>query len=166
MKNTEITTRSLTFGALFCAMIYISTTFLVLPLPSNMGYYHLGDTMVLLSGALLGPFFGPLSAALASSLSDVSLGYSIYTPATLIVKGLMSFWSAKMIKKESKLGKKIVFAIVALLTLVGGYFIYESILTSPQVAIASIIPNAIQGSIGILFFFIIYSVLPEINIRG
>ncbi len=56
------------------ALTCIATMIIHIPTP-GLGYIHFGDGMVLLSGILLGPLYGSLSAGIGSMLADVFSGY-------------------------------------------------------------------------------------------
>lgn len=49
---------------------------------------NLGDCFVLLSGWLLGPWYGAAAAGIGSMLVDLLSGCGHYVPGTLIIKGL------------------------------------------------------------------------------
>ena len=71
------------FAALGCAM-----TFVHIPYP--LGYLNLGDCIVLLSAVLLPPGYAMAAAGIAGASADLFLGYSLYAPATFIIKALMA----------------------------------------------------------------------------
>ena len=69
-------------GALTCLATYI------IRIPSPTGYIHPGDAFVILSGIILGPLYGALSAGIGSMLADLLAGYPQYAVATLFIKAL------------------------------------------------------------------------------
>ena len=69
------------------ALVYVATSIIQIPSPVN-GYVNLGDCFVLLSGWLLGPWWGGAAAGIGSMLVDLLSGYGHYVPGTLIIKGL------------------------------------------------------------------------------
>ena len=82
--------RRLTTAGVLAAAIVLLTTLVSLPMPGGLGYINLGDVGVLLAGMLLGGGWGALCAGAASALADVLLGYTVYAPATFIIKGLVA----------------------------------------------------------------------------
>ena len=76
----------LSFTALFAALCCVGTLVIVIPLP--YGYFNAGDIFVLLAGWCLGPVFGPVSAAIGSSLADLLSGFMLSAPVTFVVKGV------------------------------------------------------------------------------
>ena len=69
------------------ALVYVATSIIQIPSPVN-GYVNLGDCFVLLSGWLLGPWYGAAAAGIGSMLVDLLSGYGHYVPGTLIIKGV------------------------------------------------------------------------------
>ena len=85
MENQKV--RKLVLSALMAALVYVATSVIQIPSPVN-GYVNLGDCFVLLSGWLLGPWYGAAAAGIGSMLVDLLSGYGHYVPGTLIIKGL------------------------------------------------------------------------------
>ena len=79
--------RKLVLSALMAALVYVATSIIQIPSPVN-GYVNLGDCFVLLSGWLLGPWYGAAAAGIGSMLVDLLSGYGHYVPGTLIIKGV------------------------------------------------------------------------------
>jgi uncharacterized membrane protein len=137
---------------LFAAMVTVGTMLIQVPTPTK-GYIHIGDTLVYLSGILLGPVYGFLAAAFGSFLADFFSGYLIYAVPTFMIKGLdalaVGLVYRALAKDENTFGKKaLAFSLsVALgtLVMVSGYYIYESALYGFKGALIGIGPNIIQG---------------------
>ena len=126
MENQKV--RKLVLSALMAALVYVATSIIQIPSPVN-GYVNLGDCFVLLSGWLLGPWYGAAAAGIGSMLVDLLSGYGHYVPGTLIIKGLDAL-------------------VAALIVL--GYFAYASMILGKGLAAAASIPgNIVQGIAGI-----------------
>ena len=101
--NKKSNFRTLTFGAMMCALVFLGTYFR-LPIPmSHNGYVHLGDGF-----AFIGCFFLPLqiavpAAAIGAGVSDLLGGAAIWLPATLIIKSLMCL---AFVRHKSSLDRK------------------------------------------------------------
>ena len=161
-KLTKIVLTAL-FMALCCA-----GTFIHIPSPASQGYLNLGDCFVILSGWILGPFYGFLAGGIGSCLSDAILGYTAYVPATLIIKGLMALLayliSCKAFKEKSLIGR-ILSGFIAEIIMVGGYYLYEAFLVKSFVTPLMGIPgNVVQGLFGILLSVIIMTILKKTSI--
>ena len=125
--------KQIVFTALFAALCCIGTLIIAIPLPN--GYFNTGDVFVLLSGWCLGPIYGSAAAAIGSALADVISGYSLYAPATHLIKGFNAFiaytvclfWK-KCIKKESlDILSRAFSAVCGEAIMILGYFLFESI---------------------------------------
>lgn len=68
------------------SMACVATMVIKIPIPATGGYINLGDSIVLLSGVVLGPLYGGLAAGLGSALADLLGGYVAFAPATLYIK--------------------------------------------------------------------------------
>ncbi|MDD4311113.1 MAG: ECF transporter S component [Eubacteriales bacterium] len=139
--------RQLTTAGVLAASIVLLTTLVSIPIPGGVGYINLGDMGVLLAGMLLGGGWGALCAGAASALSDVLLGYTIYAPATFVIKGLVALIAGLLFTKTEK---KIRFAALYLAALIVpvGYFLYELLLYGAVSAIPNILFNTLQCLIG------------------
>ncbi len=151
------------FMALCCA-----GTFINVPSPASQGYLNMGDCFVLLSGWLLGPVYGFIAAGVGSAISDVVLGYAMYAPATFIIKGLMAlvvFSIARVFTKKSKDAKifpRILSAVVAEIIMVGGYYLYDSLVYGNFITpLAGIAGNSVQALFGIVCSVIIMQILKK-----
>ncbi len=144
MKNNKI--KRLVLAALFTALTAVATAMISIPLPH--GFANLGDAVVLLAGGLLGGPLGIVAAGVGSALADMLLGFTAYAPATLVIKGAMAavFWL--LYGKKANVWRMILAAVLAECVMVGGYFLYETILYGAAAAALSIFGNAMQGAVG------------------
>ena len=102
MKKETI--RKLVLSAMFAALCCVAT--LVVQIPIATGYLNVGEGMCLLSGLVLGPWYGMAAAGLGSGLADLLAGYGVYVPATLIIKALVALTAAqcfRLIRANGKL---------------------------------------------------------------
>ena len=144
--------RKLTMAGLMAALVLVSTMLIQIPTPTR-GYIHIGDTMVYLSGILLGPLAGSAAAAIGSLLADLFSGFGIYAPATFVIKGLdalvVGYIYHKMVSGEASVSRKIFCFVVAILLggaiMVSGYLAYESVLYGFKVAVVGILANITQA---------------------
>lgn len=140
--------KRLTLGGMLAALTAVFTAYVSLPIAG--GYFHPGDAMIALSGVVLGSF-AAIPAAIGSCLADLLAGYTIYAPFTFVIKGLMGLiagWGCV----RGKINIKSVGALLlGGLVVVGGYFVTDSILYGAETALASVLWNALQGAIYIVF---------------
>ena len=79
----------LTLAAVLAAFSYVVSAFLPIPYPGGAGYFSFGDAVNILSAMLLGPYLGAAVGALAGLFSDLTSGYLIFIPFTLVSKASM-----------------------------------------------------------------------------
>ena len=158
MKDIRI--RKLVFAALMAALTYVATIVIQIPSPMQ-GYVNLGDCCVLLSGWLLGPWWGGGAAGIGSMLTDLLNGYAHYAPGTFVIKGCMAIAAALIVKA---MGRKpagyVVSGVAAEAIMVAGYFGYAALLLGKGIGAAASIPgNLVQAAmglvIGLLLFFLL-----------
>ena len=133
------------------ALVFIGTE---LRIPTALGYINLGDGVILIAAYFIGPA-AFLPAAIGSALGDLIAGYPAYIAPTFLIKGLMGLVAALiMMKSEGKSAYGVlvrVFAgIIAELIMVGGYYVFESVIYGTQAALGSVVFNLIQGGVAVI----------------
>lgn len=166
MKSNSV--NKLVAAALMAAMTCAATIVIAVPSPMG-GFIHPGDGLVILSGILLGPFFGGLAAGIGSMIADLILGYSAYAPATLIIKGLAAVLAVCIYRILHKNRKSRVIPVLTASILGGilvtlGYFLFEGTLLGLGLASASVnIPfNLIQNGFGVIVSVLLLPLLLKV----
>lgn len=157
--------RKLVISALMAALVCVATMVVRIPTPTN-GYVNLGDCFVLLSGWLLGPWWGGAAAGIGSMLTDLFAGYTSFAPGTFLLKGLMAvmaYFLYTAMKKSS--AGAIVSGVAAELWMAGGYFVYEALALQYGIGAAVGIPsNLVQGAVGLVVGFILLKIFQKAHI--
>ena len=162
MKNSKI--QKIVLTALLAAMTFIGTVIIKVPSPTG-GYIHPGDSIVILSGILLGPINGFLAAAIGSMLADMYAGYMGFMFATFIIKGLAALISSftfhfciKALKGKLQPLTLSITSIAAGIVVTIGYFIFEAFIMELGVpaALAGVPFNLIQNAFGLILVVILY----------
>ena len=143
-KNDKKTKRLALAGQLCGATLLL--TLLSIPLPSGYGYVNLGDAGVFLCVCLLPGGLGALAAGVGAALADLILGWAMYAPVTLLIKGLTALLAGLALRRAKKAGLPLSLLCCLLVPL--GYFLYETILLTAPVAAVNVLPNALQAAIG------------------
>lgn len=140
------------------AMIVVATILIIIPVPFGNGYIHLGDTMIFLSVLILGWRYGAIAAGFGSALADILVGYAIWSPWTLFIKGfmgvVMGLFIARALRKpgRSNLGVQmyqLAGMILAGLVMVIGYYVAEGVIYGNFISAALSIPwNIVQFATG------------------
>ena len=123
----KLNSRTISINALAIALVCLSTMFLQFPIP--LGYAHLGNCFILISGVFFGPVTGLLAGGIGSALSD----FKIRTAAASIV-GII---------------------IMVVGYFIGGSILYGSIYTGAT----QIPGLVMEGIVGIVLFYVIGSAL-------
>ena len=168
MNNQKV--RKLVLSALMAALVYVATSIIQIPSPVN-GYVNLGDCFVLLSGWLLGPWYGAAAAGIGSMLVDLLSGYGHYVPGTLIIKGVDALAAALIFRAMGRSKTALlVSGTVGEIIMVVGYFFYASLILGKGLAAAASIPgNIVQGIAGVVIGMTLAMVLQKTKssvIRG
>lgn len=159
---------SLSLVGIFSGLICILTMIISIPIPATQGFINIGDAGVMITGLLFGPIIGGIAGGVGSSLADVFLGYTIYAPATLLIKGLEGFvvgLIANPKKQNSRINHRdIISVITGGLLMTYGYFLYEIFLFGIPGAVYELLLNGViqfglGGLIAILFIISIRKTL-------
>lgn len=160
MKNK--TSRQIVMAGLLAAMVFVATKMITVPLPA-VGYGHLGDTMVYLSGIILGPVLGGISAGIGSFLADLFSPYAVYAIPTLIIKFadafIVGYFYHKSKSADSMAKKTSLYSIGVILggaVMVFGYFAFEAVTAGVGVAVGGMLFNTMQAFVGgVIGYFIL-----------
>ena len=144
-RDLDRKTKRLALAGQLCGATLL-LTLLSIPLPSGYGYVNLGDAGVFLCACLLPGGLGALAAGVGAALADLILGWAVYAPVTLLVKGLTALLAGLALCRAKKAGLPLSLLCCLLVPL--GYFLYETILLTAPVAAANVLPNALQAAIG------------------
>lgn len=105
-RRRGLTSVRISMGALFTALVALATMAFSVYIPATRGYFNIGEVMVYTTAILLGSKIGAFAGGVGSMLSDILLGYSIFAPATLVIKaiegGLVGFLTNRGLKFGSK----------------------------------------------------------------
>jgi uncharacterized membrane protein len=157
-------TQKIVLSALLAALVCVATMLITIPSPLN-GYLNLGDGIVLLAAWLLPLPFGALAAGLGSGLADLLSGYSVYAPATFVIKALMALVAygvcRLLVKKMNSIVARIIGGVLAELVMVLGYFLFEGILYGFAPSLVNIPANAVQGVAGIVIGVLLITLLEK-----
>lgn len=149
-------TKTLAYCGLFTAIVTVMTIFLKIPLPKTSGYINLGDTAIFVCAYTLGGIPAMLAGGLGSAIADLALGYTLFAPFSLAIKGaegLIAGLLIKLFKKHLK-GKVLLLVtylsfILAGLEMVTGYFFTSWILFNLEIATLEVPMNLVQMAVSI-----------------
>ena len=163
-KNVKNIALSALFAALTAAAMMIH-----LPLMSQGGYFHLGDSIIYLTASFLPLPFAALSAAVGGAMGDMLFGYFSWIPFTVIIKALivLPFFIFKNSKKRT--GFKILACVISgILSCTAYFFASRLIYGSFAAAAADILGNIVQAAGSAIIYILLSSVLKssKFNLKG
>ena len=112
----KITIKEITLVGLMAAMVYVTSAFLQIPIPTVIGNtrLHMGNVMCQLSGLLLGPVLGGLAAGIGSVFFDLTNpAYIASAPFTFVFKFLMAWVTGILYQKWKSRGKIVLYSSIA-----------------------------------------------------
>ena len=132
---------SLSIIGVFSGLICVITMVISIPIPATQGYINIGDAGVMVCGLMFGPLIGGLLSAY------ILLGYPIYAPGTLVIKGLEGFLVGLIAdpkKNYKKINYRDILGVIAGGFLMAyGYFLYEIFIYGVVAAVYELILNGI-----------------------
>ena len=129
-------------AAMFIALSTVLTLFVRIPTP--VGYIHLGDAVVFVSAMLCGPITSAIVGAFGHSFADVLSGYVIYAAPTFLIKGLMGYFTGKILYNKLAVPRIACAAAVSLVIPAIGYFVTEYFVYGIAIALVSLYSSLIQ----------------------
>ncbi len=140
--------------AMFTAMIFALTRFVQIPVAS--GYVHLGDALIYIVASVLGGPWAFFAAAVGEAMADLTSGFAVYAPATLIIKLFIALPFVIVSKKSEKILTPLtaLFTILSGAITVFGYFVSDLIIDKAY-AVVDIPGNVIQAVGSAVVFIII-----------
>ncbi len=85
--------------ALSTALVLAATIMINVYVPATRGYFNLGETMIYLVALLFDPLTAAFAGGVGSALADVVLGYTIYAPATLVIKAAEGALASTLVRR-------------------------------------------------------------------
>lgn len=95
----KITLKEIALTGVMAAAVYVASALLQIPIPTPIDStrIHMGNVLCLLSGLLLGPFYGGLAAGIGSMFFDLTNpAYIASAPFTFVFKFIMAWLCGKI----------------------------------------------------------------------
>ncbi len=163
MKNFKV--RDLVITSLFIALVYVFTWIVKIQLPfsPNGGLIHLGNVPFFLAAIFFDKRVGMTAGALGMGLFDLTSGWILWSPMTVISALIMGYILNKMNYKKYTLKSLILSFILAALVKVVVYYIGEIfILSSFAAPLASIPGNLIQIGVSSVIVLVILKPMEKV----
>ncbi len=92
--------------AVYTALVYAATVAVQIYQPATGGYFNLGEAVIYLAALLRGPVVAGVAGGVGAALADLSTGYAIFAPATLVVKFLEGYAAGLLAAKMRGWGRR------------------------------------------------------------
>ena len=163
MKNFKV--RDLVITSLFIALVYVFTWIVKIQLPfsPNGGLIHLGNVPFFLAAIFFDKRVGMTAGALGMGLFDLTSGWILWSPMTVISALIMGYILNKMNYKKYTLKSLILSFVLVALVKVVAYYIGEIFILSSFVApLASIPGNLIQIGVSSVIVLVILKPMEKV----
>ncbi|MDD5016838.1 MAG: ECF transporter S component [Eubacteriales bacterium] len=156
-------TKTLIVSSILAALIFVFTYLVRIPVTNTGAYMNIGDCIIYCAGMLVGAPWAAAASGIGSMFADILVGGGIYIPATLVIKALMGFVCA-ILMKNAKLPKFVLACILGGAIMVVGYGLFEWFAFGWSYAISTIVFNLIQWVVGVAGAAVLY--YPVKRIKG
>ena len=136
----------LTLTTVFIALVAAATMMIRIPIPATTGYFNIGEAMIFIAALLFGPVVGGLAGGVGSAIADI-IGYPLFAPYTLVIKGVEGWLVGKITRKT--LRSDWVACILGGAEMVLGYFVVEVFLFGLGAALEELPFNVFQVVAGV-----------------
>ena len=161
MKRNNV--RLMCVSGALAAIVFLFTAYF--HIPSHTGYTHIGDGFIYIAACLL-PFpYAAAVGAIGALLADCLTGFAVWAPGSVIIKTVavlcFSRRGNKLICVRNILGLIPAWAIC-----IGGYYLYEALITGSFIAPLSGIPGYItQSALSSVVFVLLGLALDRRNVK-
>lgn len=150
MKNQKI--KLMCLAGVFTAVVYVFTAYL--HIPSHTGYTHVGDGFIYLAASLLPLPYAAFVGAVGALLADCLTGFAIWAPGSVIIKTVAVLFFVR--KGEKIITVRNALALIpASVVCIGGYYLYEALITGNFVSPLAGIPGYITQSVLSSILFVV-----------
>lgn len=133
------------FSSVFAAAVAIAT--MIITIPVGFGVLNFGEIVIYTAAFLFGGVVGGLAGGIGASAADLILGYAVWAPITLIVKGLQGFVVGKVSGRS--VGSKVWAVALGAPIMITGYFLATWFLFGLPAAMLQELPiDLLQALIG------------------
>lgn len=163
MKNFKV--KDLVITSLFIALVYVFTWIVKIQLPfaPNGGLIHLGNVPFFLAAIFFDKRVGMTAGALGMGLFDLTSGWVLWSPMTVISALIMGYILNKFNYKHLKMKNLLLsFVLVALVKVVVYYIGEVFILSSFVTPLASIPGNIIQIAVSSVIVLVVLKPMEKV----
>ena len=158
----KLSVKKICLGGIFIALTYVFTMFISIPL-SSTGYINLSDFFIVFTTISLDPICGLLVSIIAPALADLTLGYFIYIPFTILSK-FLEFLVVYLIFNKIKGNIKYALLWLGAFVMALVYIVPDLIVLGFDqylVALVNFGFNFLQGMVGLILGLIVHQIFKK-----
>lgn len=161
MKKNHV--QKMCLAGIFTALVFVFTAYL--HIPSYTGYVHVGDGFIYLAACILPLPYAMFVGAGGALLADCLTGYAIWAPGSVIIKAVTVLFFSRKGTRIINL-RNILALLPAWATCVGGYYLYEALITGDFVTPLSYMPgNVLQSVTSGVLYIILGLAMDKLNVK-
>lgn len=145
------------------AVVFVFTAYF--HIPSHTGYTHVGDGFIYLAACILPLPYAVFVGSVGAMLADCLSGYVIWAPGTVVIKAVAVLLFSR---KHSRVicPRNLLALLPAAGICVGGYYLYEALLTGNFAAPLAGIPGYVtQSVLSSILFVLLGSAFDKMKLR-
>ncbi len=161
MKGQQLKNMCLT--GVLTATVFLFTAYL--HVPSHTGYTHVGDGFIYLAACFLPTPYALFVGAAGAVLADCLTGFAMWAPGSAVIKALTVLCFSCRTKRIVSL-RNLVALVPAAACCVGGYYLYEALITQNFLSPLAGIPGYITQSVcSAVLFVILGTALDKLHLK-
>ncbi len=82
----------------FTVLVYVATIVIQIYQPVTGGYFNVGESMIYLAALISTPLVAGIAGGVGAALADLSTGYAIFAPGTLVIKFIEGYIAGHLLK--------------------------------------------------------------------
>lgn len=86
-------------AVVFTVLVYAATIAIQVYQPATGGYFNVGESMIYLAALLSTPIVAGTAGGIGAALADLSTGYGIFAPGTLVIKFIEGYVAGLLVKR-------------------------------------------------------------------
>ena len=167
VKGQEVMNRvkvqRMCLSGVFAAVIFVFTAYF--HIPSHTGYTHVGDGFIYLAACLLPTPYAVFAGSAGAMLADCLSGYALWAPGTVAIKAVaVLFFTSK--RPRIVCARNLLALLPAWAVCIGGYYLYESLITWNFAAPLAGIPGYVtQSALSTILFILLGSIFDKMKIK-
>ncbi len=164
--GATLSQRMISVSALMAALVYVLTRLVQVPTPTR-GYVHLGDTGIVFAALAFGPTVGGIAGGLGTALADLTSGYGMWAPFSLLIHGAQGYVLGLLARRQTFSWRLVVLmTLLSILIVAGGYALAGLVLvgTAALTEIPANMMQALSGSVlGIPLYLAVLKAYPPLR---